>query len=94
MLDIDAADAAFNYVSEDLPGADVIRHEYECIKEAKAAIDSGDYVSAVEIYEELGGSYAGLAMDTYKDAAEYPATNMRRRALCFLRLLATRTIFP
>lgn len=71
MLDIDAADAAFNYVSEDLPGADVIRHEYECIKEAKAAIDSGDYVSAVEIYEELGGSYAGLAMDTYKDAADY-----------------------
>ena len=71
MLDIEAADAAFNYVSEDLPGADVIRHEYECIKEAKAAIDSGDYVSAVEIYEELGGSYAGLAMDTYKNAADY-----------------------
>ncbi|MBO4824084.1 MAG: hypothetical protein J5487_01685 [Lachnospiraceae bacterium] len=71
ILDTDAADTAFNYVDEELPGADVIKREYDSIKVAKEAVDSNDYELAVSMYEYLGGSYAGLIMDTYKDEADY-----------------------
>ena len=71
LLDIDAADAEYDYVSEDLPGADAIRLEYDSIKKVKAAMDFNDYDRVVSIYENLGGSYIDLIMDTYKNAADY-----------------------
>lgn len=71
LMDIEAADADYKNVSEDLPGADIIRLEYDSVKNAKAAIEIDDYDTAVSIYENLGGSYNDLIPDIYKYEADY-----------------------